>query len=322
VQIILLTYINRSGSTYLANILSSAENICVCPEVDAPVRLFLEDPGRKFKMNDRSLERIHSVFEDDRKMRTWDFQVTIDTFPSEVSTHYQAFITLLKAYARMQKPLANMVVFKAERIAALVPKIKEALTLTEKEALKIISLVRDPRAVIASQLRTPDPGSSLPMTRNPVRKAMQWNRYIQTIRENGEGTPPRLVLRFEDIIGNLDRSIDEISGFLGLEPGFIDPHKGELFSKLGEADRSIHSLVGQPPRKERITGWKSELDEDLVYQIERICGPYFTAFGYTRETEGSRPILDLVRYMQLAVALASKAFVKLIYYLGKRKSIH
>ena len=37
-----LTYVNRSGSTYLANLLSASDAICVCPEGDKLVSLLLE----------------------------------------------------------------------------------------------------------------------------------------------------------------------------------------------------------------------------------------------------------------------------------------
>ena len=67
--IILLTYVNRSGSTYLANLLSASENICVCPEGDRLVSLFLENPGVPFHYNTQWETKLSKILRSDGKLK-------------------------------------------------------------------------------------------------------------------------------------------------------------------------------------------------------------------------------------------------------------
>ena len=60
--IILLTYVNRSGSTYLANLLSASDHICVCPEGDKLVSLFLESPDKTFRLDNQWKVKLEQIF--------------------------------------------------------------------------------------------------------------------------------------------------------------------------------------------------------------------------------------------------------------------
>jgi hypothetical protein len=347
-QIILITYINRSGSTFLANLLSSSPDICVCPEGDAVVGLFLEAPGNRLKEDLRDSKALIQVLRRDEKMAAWDLQDD-DLIPLDRAvTGFEAFYALLKCYRDRNKPSAGSVVFKAERIGALVPKINSAARDHFPSYVKFISLVRDPRAVYASQKNTLVPGSPFPMSKNPVWTAIRWkvaqkqtlaiasgfkDSSVRTVSSkepfpqneifsfnltrNGDRIFHKLV-KYEDLVSETGEVKRDIGDYLEIDLSRISPETGDLMLQLDEETRSIHPLADKEPRMDRIEAWKMQLKPDEVYLIEKTCRGYMQQLGYMGISGTPKFYLETIRLFQEALFSARKIYRLLRFHLFSR----
>ena len=165
-KIVFLTYVNRSGSTYLANLLSASDDICVCPEGDMLVSLFLESPGKAFRLDRHRRAELEKLIHADSKLKYWGIGDDIFNVLEEVNSNIAVFLAFLQYYQLNQKPEASFILFKAERLADLIPVIEDSRI--SGNTFKYISMIRDPRGVYESQKRTQVPGTGRSMSSNPV----------------------------------------------------------------------------------------------------------------------------------------------------------
>lgn len=310
-KLVLMTYMNRSGSTYLANLLSSSKDIFVCPEADAPVRLYLEDPGKRFLPGRPGREWIREAFQRDTKMLAWNLPEELPDDPGGADNSFWAFSIFLEKYAGLKKPGASTVVFKAERIAAIMPELGRLDTSVN---LKFISLVRDPRAVLASQMNTVLPGASGPMTSSPVRTALQWKKYAGRVSESRVRPARHLIIRYEDMIADPGSFRNLLSDFLELTLEGTASEKGQLLDMIPKELAAVHSLAGKPPKSGRIDAWKNMLSGKHVYLTEKVCGKMMDDYQYGRTQKRFRPCLEGIRIWQTTFYLVRELSRKLAYH--------
>lgn len=320
-QIVLITYMNRSGSTFLANLLSSSKDICVCPEGDAVVELFLEAPGQKLSYNSGNWPDLKKSMDRDGKMAVWDIREDAISYLEKSGTRLEAFRNILKYYRDRNKPDALAVVFKAERIGALMRKIMLADSENPGEAIKFISLVRDPRAVVASQMATCNPGSNVPMGKNPVWTAIRWKISQEQILESGSGSTLQMILKYEDLISRPEETIGKISGFLNIGLSGISPAKGDLLSRLPGEVRYIHPLTDKAPQTGRIDGWRSQLTAKNLYLVEKTCGIFMKRFGYEKFSRRISPYIALTVFIQALLFYTRRLYLKMRHHFSPRNNV-
>jgi hypothetical protein len=297
--IVFLTYVNRSGSTYLANLLSASEEICVCPEGDKLVTLFLESPGKAFLFDDQTRRELKELTQVDPKIKYWGIQDDIFSMFEEVSSHIDAFLVFLKYYQMKQKPGASCTLFKAERLAYLYPLIESYRGTVYP--FKFLSVIRDPRGIYASQKRTIMPGIDKPMSTHPVYSALYWNQYIRAILKF-QDQPSSYHVLYQDLINNMDMTLGRIADFLGLNLIGIKPGMGDLGGRLPDEHKGIHPSISEFPLEEKIHEWKRDLGHEELYMIETLCKMHFGHYGFI-------PSLPLQ-------PVSAKLF-KLYYHVGK-----
>ena len=349
-QIILITYLNRSGSTFLANLLSSSGDICVCPEGDAVVGLFLEAPGRGLKEGSMDSEALARTLKCDGKMAAWDLGDDDLKRLKGNLTGIEAFYTLLKSYRDRNKPAASHIVFKAERIGALMTGIALAARDQLPSPVKFISLLRDPRAVYASQKNTRIPGCPYPMSGNPVWTALKWRtaqRQIRVLRSGTGGLIGRkaspggpgsnevpfstgrmrkpemvfhMLVKYEDLVSEMSRVQQDLGQFLGLDLRGTSPGRGDLVPKLDAQTRSIHPLADKEPRAERVDAWTTQLTQKEIYLVERSCRKYMQHSGYAAISETRGINLEITRLFQAARFRTRRIYLTLrFHFIGRAK---
>jgi hypothetical protein len=307
-KVVFLTYVNRSGSTYLSNLLSASNDICVCPEGDIMVSLFLESPGKAFRPDKLSRAGLVKLLQSDSKLRYWDIGEDIFTFLEDVSSNIGAFLAILHYYQLRQKPEASSILFKAERLADLFPKIENSRG--SGHTFKYLSMIRDPRGVYESQKRTRIPGTNRFMSCNPVYTAIYWNHHSRVILKFRRNTDCCLVL-YHDFISKMDEVISALSIYLGLYLKGITAGEGDLLDRLPDSHRLIHQSIYDIPLQEKIDEWKKELNPEEISLIERKCKKYFNEFEFVTSRTGHyiRGIICKMNYYTLlyqAVQLARK----------------
>jgi hypothetical protein len=308
-KIVFLTYVNRSGSTYLANLLSASDDICVCPEGDMLVSLFLESPGKAFRLDRHRRAELEKLIHADSKLKYWGIGDDIFNVLEEVNSNIAAFLAFLQYFQLNQKPEASFILFKAERLADLIPVIEDSRI--SGNTFKYISMIRDPRGVYESQKRTQVPGTDKPMSGNPVFTAIYWNYYIRAILKCQEHIDC-CQIEYIDLIKKLDEVRGVLSIYLGLDLKGISSVKGDLSERLPDSHKLIHQAITDIPLQEKIDKWKQELNQEEISLIERKCRRYFGVFGYVvSRTDHNLPAimfkLNYYTCMYQAIQLTRKA---------------
>lgn len=164
--------------------------------------------------------------------------------------------------------------------------------------LSFVNIVRDPRAVAFSQLRTKDLPSgqtnalsgALTQTYPPHRSARQWlqRQFAAGLILGRHPRGRRQVLRYEDLVTDPQASIDRLRRMLGLKPEplpFVESNTLDMVP--------THTVGGNPSRVR--TGptpirpddrWKAELSPSDRRTVTLIAAPLLRRYGYPL---GDRP---------------------------------
>lgn len=155
--------------------------------------------------------------------------------------------------------------------------------------LKMLALVRDPRAVLRSQRRV------LWGERNAYALAERWLAHQRAIVDAARvmGDDRVLVVRYEDLVVDEQRHHRAIAEFLGvpfspraLRESLLKSHP--LFPEREEwKGKAMEPVTG-----DRIDIWRDELTDEDVAVVERTCGEMMSRFGYRPEAGASAPSPD------------------------------
>lgn len=152
-------------------------------------------------------------------------------------------------------------------------------------SLKIIAVVRDPRAVVASWLDTP----WMPPRRDGyVLVAERWRLDQWVIARALETLGPDrcLLLRYEDVVVDPDRARAAIAALIGVEGGgpVRTPDAGELYLPWETVkSRSVGEITA-----DRVRAWEERLPPGHARRVEAVCRRAMLRFGYPTDLGAAR----------------------------------
>lgn len=154
--------------------------------------------------------------------------------------------------------------------------------------LKLLWVVRDPRAVVASTLQVPWAGQ------DPAALAEEWNLDQEELREASHCLPPHrlLILRYEDLVADPAAARSRIADFLGIAE---QPHQVRV-EQLFLAWETWKSRVTEPVTRDRIGAWRQALTHSQTMEIAAVCAGGMEELGYLR---GRETVLARVRRLAL-----------------------
>jgi len=155
--------------------------------------------------------------------------------------------------------------------------------------LRIIGIVRDPRAVVASALDVPFGPTSHVLIADGW--ALDQEIMLQAADQLG---PARCrIVRYEDLVSRPDRFRASLATFIGqLDPKHLD--SGQELSESAATDVASFVLpfewwkdrVYADITDERVTAWKSRLTARQVSEVEAVCRKAMRTFGYAQASTG------------------------------------
>ncbi|MFX0097199.1 MAG: sulfotransferase [Candidatus Hodarchaeota archaeon] len=271
-QIVFLTYISRSGSTFLARLLNEYEGIAVSIEARMPDGILYESfEIRGPEDVEKGLEILYS----DGKFNAWniDKQVLkkeICTLPFPIG-YEQLLRTTLRLSSR--NPSAKILVYKngfyIKHIEAVKTKFPEA---------KFIFILRDARAIYNSRKASLNSETLEPMADNPIPVAKEY-KQVSLIVDRYKDVDWLHVIKYEDLIRNTDSEIKRLLAFLGTgrKKNLIDR---DYVEKIPEREIHLHTNVKLGPLRKRIDAWRGELNNAEIMAIQRISGEMLRRNGY------------------------------------------
>jgi len=282
-KILFLTYVNRSGSTFLANQLSKSPDICVCPEAEILYPMFLKNPFLEFSSDTKKFWIIINELERDKKFSLWNFnRVELFDQISASRNNLEIFIAILSFYSRKNKPTASIILYKNTQLIDLIAKIPEAVI--KSYNMMWIALMRDIRSVYLSQSITISPFTGKPMCTNWYTLAMNWNSFInQTYEYSALNNFSRF--KYEDLIMDTHMVVNNITAVLGVnfQLNWISDKKGEITEILSQDYRSIHPMINDIPDESKIHKWKQELPASKQDFLVYFCKKNLRRNGYSTD---------------------------------------
>lgn len=146
--------------------------------------------------------------------------------------------------------------------------------------LRLVGVVRDPRAVVASQ-RKVHWG-----LRSHLQLAAQWaldQRELLAAREL-LGRPRFLLLRYEDLVADPDRARQQLAGFLRIDEDATvaaGPDPADLMLPW----EHWKARAVEPITAERTDAWRRELTPREAREVELVAAGAMARFGYVAPSE-------------------------------------
>ena len=128
--------------------------------------------------------------------------------------------------------------------------------------------------------------------------ARRWRSLIEEARRQSGELPHYLEVRYEDLVSETESTLRGIGEFVDLpwDPGMLAYHataderlkeinrdietpKGKKVVR-GEMRRSLHTLTGKPPQRDRIARWRTEMGETDRRRFEEVAGGTLRGLGY------------------------------------------
>lgn len=144
--------------------------------------------------------------------------------------------------------------------------------LVKQPALKVVAIVRDPRAIFASMLSVPWG------LRDSQRLAWRWRLIYQRLLADVDafGRHRVMLVRYEDIVADAAGYQADLAAFLGVPLKVSSLKDDELFL----AGETWKQRALEAPDANRIDAWREHLAPADVAVIERITAPVATLLGY------------------------------------------
>lgn len=249
-KFVFLSYLNRSGSTFLVNQLSKLPALIVCPEADILYDQLLCNPN-EILLPEKSAQ-IVSTLEKDKKFSVW--KMNLQNFESFSGTRFDLFQQILIAFARTNAPETQIVLFKHNYLYRLFPNFGN------KEGFLFLSLLRHPAAIYSSQTRTISPATGRVMCHNPLALIDQWNSLMHFALSSGKSENHRLIL-YEEMVETPKETMQSLCEALMIRGKWSDlVHKqGKVSDWLMPDYKAIHLSIDKEPIIEKIDSWKHEL---------------------------------------------------------------
>jgi Sulfotransferase family len=269
----------RSGTTMLASMLARHPAAIAPPEA----QFFLHGLAayEREPLPERRLEAFAAEIAGGWRYRIWELPASL---PAELASRCGSPAEVMGELARAYADRAGAGERASFWVDHLPPNIGYAETLFGQfPEARMLHVVRDPRAVIAS---------ALPLDWGPTSArggARWWLTWIGMGLAAEARFPERVLrVRYEDLVREPEPTLQRICAHLGLE---FDPATSEGGgSQLPAYTQEQHALVGRPADPARIDAWQQKLSAEQVATIESELRDALTMLGYQRDTPSPTPV--------------------------------
>lgn len=292
----------RSGTTLLRSLLSAHSRIAVTPETHFLKRAYLSD--RKMRAPE-DFDAFWQAYIG--STRFLDLGIDADECRRRIlsagDTSFRTiFSAVLASYADQSgKP----------RVGEKTPGHSAFLSVIFAwyPDARVIAIRRDPRAVVASQLKTPwvneamtasaDGLSVLGGTRAEMVAyyARDWRHVYETQVAAWQGDPRLTLLAYEDLTRDPEGEMRRICEFLGeeFEPAMVEQKKEEqapepttpVDAQWADWRREHHAKSRGRVTTESLEKWRSSLSDAEIAMIEGHCGRIMKRAGYPRASNAA-----------------------------------
>lgn len=220
------------------------------------------------------------------------YQYSVNMFPSKKLQKDRKSWTEKPLFARKNFTSLKDIEFRCQQASKIaikvirIPRIHHLQNLVESLDIKVIYLMRDPRASLLSQIT---------MTKRATTNARRWcqemHENIRFLQHYCNTTKTKCrqhyrLVRYEDMALNPYKTTHELYEFLDLSPA------KEVLTWIARNTNSSAGQ-GQPCSTARVSNdtvfaWRGRAKWGFVQEVQRDCGEVLRALGYNTLEEGSQ----------------------------------
>lgn len=172
---------------------------------------------------------------------------------------------------------------------------------------KFVHVVRDPRAVASSLLRSDAHRS------NAYFAARRWVKDVSAGIKLQERFPDDvLLIRYEELVRSPEKQLEGVCHHLDIscEAGLATPETGDT-REYGAYYANVHELLSRAPDPERIDLWQKTLTRRQLRLVEHYCNPLMSELGYQAIETHANPAKPYISALiaERAIGVAAQ-FVK------------
>jgi hypothetical protein len=315
-RIIFLSYINRSGSTYLANLLGKHNKICSIPEAEILIFELLTKPEKRIKKKDIKFLKLKIL--NNTKIKEWGLpikQLESIISNSYTKTCFTLFFEILELYILTYKPHSPIALFKGTRLSKLFKKKSFYIDFN----VNLINILRDGRAAFASQKRSLSSLTGKPMTDNIVGSALEWKKFAKGLIKKDIGC----TIKYEELLLYPQYTFKNILNYLNIEYSLNQNIDKEYSIKLPESQMHLHQNINKPPDTNKINNWKNELSDYEINTYNLIAARQLKFYEYEINKTIDIKVLKYLIFFFLKLVFTKKILqVKTYLKKGLKKIIY
>lgn len=268
-----LTYLSRSGSTFLAGLLDSYADINVTLEAGLPdgtKRDLLEiaDPGHVW-------EALDKLYADD-KFRAWNIDrpalarrlQSLD-YPVRYPALFHAILDEC-----FQHREGRLRIYKCSYYLEYVDHVR-----TLFPDAKFIFILRDIRAIYHSQKQAVSSRKGAPMATNPFGFAAKYNRAAALLDQYGNRDWFHLV-RYEDLLCKTEAEMESLLRFLGVSSRRGERTAQAYYAAIPDGQKLLHANISAAPQAGRAGAWRAGLTRWELHVLQHSARATLKRYGY------------------------------------------
>jgi hypothetical protein len=279
----------------------------VCPEAEILYELLLIEPG--LIINKKKVLKYNRILAKDTKLKLWN--IPSEVYINEDKTCFDNFLDILNLFRCIHYPQAGTILFKHNYLINLANQYK-LMDCTW------INLIRDPRAVFASQRNTISPNTGKPMNRNLLAFADSWNMHMKKILDT-QNIENVITLRYEDLVLNTNEVMNALSVQLKLHHRWNDFYNcpAQLAKWISSEYKEIHPCIDDQPESVSLMKWQEQLSKPDLEILQRyvVKNQFYPEIITMEGNRSNRPYILLLRFKRKYLylrAFAAKRFRNLI----------
>jgi len=206
----------------------------------------------------------------------------------------------LKLYFRKKKPSAKIYIYKSPYVGHI-GEIKKIFPNS-----RFIFIIRDARAIYYSQKKSKGSTNRKPMTDNPIRTAIGYNKVIREIIKYKNKSWLEII-KYEDLIRNKNFKIDKLLKFLNVNSKKVGA--SNYFEKIPNNQKYLHKNIKSGPIVSRINAWKKELSMEERFVFQQVCFKILYDFNYPMEKIDFGKIKQIYIYYKFYLDYIFKRFL-------------
>ena len=261
-------YDSRSGSTFFANNIVKTLGVLILPQTNFIPRIL--DANKSIFVSKKNL--IDFLFQEkkfhDLKIKKKELSDNL----TNIKSRKIIILEILNYFYRKNSGSYNFIGIKKGSYVKYIDKIMELFPDS-----KIFCIVRDGRAIYNSKKNAYHSQKKKFFVSNPYEAAITWNKKINIMlrtqhKYNG------IIIKYEDIVYNLNKSINTIIKTLSIKINKKKLNKKYLISKTNH--KKLHVNINKPPQPQNINKWKNKLSQNEIGCFELIAKKNLVKFNY------------------------------------------